>query len=246
MTKTFRISLLFLTLLLLFSLAACSGQKAPAANSETSDSLPADTEPTHVHDGGTAWKLDLNSHWKICSCGEILEKTDHQWIEDTRWIGQKDCDVCKVAYTNKDDAYLMLTLHDSYYCILYQFYTMDGVLEYTEEFNYTYVEGEAPLYEEYEYRMVVYGEEGNILQLSTSYVYERGDKTEALDLYYDESGEIIKTREGYSVRVGNKRDEHTTTTDANGKVLETKDVYTYYNDDGSFADIHTYINGKPL
>ena len=84
MTKTFRISLLFLTLLLLFSLAACSESKTPEAPGEISTSLPPETEPSHVHDGGTAWKLDLNSHWKICSCGEILEKADHQWIEDTQ------------------------------------------------------------------------------------------------------------------------------------------------------------------
>lgn len=33
----------------------------------------------HVHEAGEAWQTDETDHWKVCECGEILEKSPHVW-----------------------------------------------------------------------------------------------------------------------------------------------------------------------
>ena len=37
----------------------------------------------HVHEGAPHWSHDGESHWKICQCGEILDKVPHSWDAGT-------------------------------------------------------------------------------------------------------------------------------------------------------------------
>lgn len=47
------------------------------------------TLPTeaHTHAGGETWQSDGDFHWKVCDCGEIQEKVEHIWKDNT-------CSVC--------------------------------------------------------------------------------------------------------------------------------------------------------
>lgn len=41
-------------------------------------------EKTHTHNFGTEWEKDGREHWRVCTdadCGEISEKTEHEWNE---------------------------------------------------------------------------------------------------------------------------------------------------------------------
>lgn len=38
----------------------------------------------HVHEAGQVWQTDETDHWKVCQCGEILEKAPHVWDEGTQ------------------------------------------------------------------------------------------------------------------------------------------------------------------
>ena len=48
------------------------------------------------------WQMDENSHWKLCECGEVLDKADHtfEWVTDKestdKEAGMKheECTVC--------------------------------------------------------------------------------------------------------------------------------------------------------
>ena len=51
----------------------------------------------HVHNYGTEWKSDENSHWRACECGEITEKEAHtfSWVVDKETSTKYEkCSVC--------------------------------------------------------------------------------------------------------------------------------------------------------
>ena len=53
--------------------------------------------PEHDHEAVTEWKTDETYHWKECSCGEIIEKTEHFGGEATE-TEKAICEVCEVTY----------------------------------------------------------------------------------------------------------------------------------------------------
>ena len=72
---------------------ACNFELAPAE-----ETVPqTEPEPTeHVHEGEEAWKTDADSHWKLCACGEEMDRQPHTWGD-----GQEQEDAT-ILYTCKD------------------------------------------------------------------------------------------------------------------------------------------------
>lgn len=54
-------------------------------------------EPEHIHKAEEKWYSDLEDHWRICSCGEIMDIEGHRGGEAT-YEKQAQCEVCGKEY----------------------------------------------------------------------------------------------------------------------------------------------------
>lgn len=51
----------------------------------------------HDHTPKDGWERNLESHWKICECGEILEKGSHSFVNGT-------CTICGISITYESES----------------------------------------------------------------------------------------------------------------------------------------------
>ncbi len=61
----------------------------------------------HSHKAGDEWKIDKDSHWRECDCGEITEKGEHTFDLDI-------CTVCSAERKTQDGSITELAVYNSY------------------------------------------------------------------------------------------------------------------------------------
>ena len=87
---------------------------------------------SHTHAPEGEWVCDAENHWKLCSCGEIVEKAAHT-VED------EHCSVCGsdiMVYEDGSSTLFVYDVHDN--CIQFISYAADGSVEWEERNAYEY------------------------------------------------------------------------------------------------------------
>lgn len=198
-------------LLALTMLAAC-GNETPTVPDKTeptssstaskpTDPEPTDPEPTdpeppvHTCQAEGSWQVDLNNHWKLCQCGEIVDAQAHEMEENV-------CTVCSAEIFSNDftgDTYLWM--YDENGMVLSELlYSADGTLRSSLSWEYGFDDNGELLWEkEYMdgllYRHYTYDAYGHIV--TEDYYAEDGSVEEAYryDWVYDADGDPVSKKE---------------------------------------------------
>ena len=198
-------------LLALTMLAACENdaptvpdKTEPTSSSTASkptDPKPTDPEPTdpeppvHTCQAEGSWQVDLNNHWKLCRCGEIVDAQAHEMEENV-------CAVCSAEIFSNDftgDTYLWM--YDENGMVLSELlYSADGTLRSSLSWEYGFDDNGELLWEkEYMdgllYRHYTYDAYGHIV--TEDYYAEDGSVEEAYryDWVYDADGDPVSKKE---------------------------------------------------
>ena len=163
---------------------------------EPTDPEPTDPEPpVHTCQAEGSWQVDLNNHWKLCRCGEIVDAQAHEMEENV-------CTVCSVEIFSNDftgDTYLWM--YDENGMVLSELlYSADGTLRSSLSWEYGFDDNGELLWEkEYMdgllYRHYTYDAYGHIV--TEDYYAEDGSVEEAYryDWVYDADGDPVSKKE---------------------------------------------------
>ena len=103
----------------------------PTTDKPLTEEKPVTQPEPHLHVAGDTWTVDLNNHWKVCSCGEIMEQEAHNDAEE--------CSVCGSYIIVWDDGMIDLTQYnDKLHCIFEAEYDENGNLLEKATYEYTY------------------------------------------------------------------------------------------------------------
>lgn len=61
------------------------------------------SDPAHIHEPSNAWNSDEDSHWKLCECGEEMEKEFHRWDIDQENQEETMRHICTVCGLERTD-----------------------------------------------------------------------------------------------------------------------------------------------
>ena len=105
-------------------LTAC-GQSGSSTGTQPPASPTAAEPQAHVHAPTDIWVCDFENHWRVCECGEELEKAAHT-------LDEVNCTVCGSEVVTWDDGGKQITVYNSYGdCSQFLYYEADGT--YSEE-----------------------------------------------------------------------------------------------------------------
>ena len=145
----------------------------------------------HTHKAVGNWNSDVNSHWHVCECGEIIDAAEHKLEQDL-------CSVCGNEVVVYDDGGKEWAVYnENGDCIRRIVYSADGNVEYEERNEYKYdadgnlteiksYSGDALSYE-YEYAM---SSSGEVYVAKDTTYYEDNSKSYN---EYDENENILKS-----------------------------------------------------
>ena len=120
---------LFSVLLLCAALLTACGK----SNSPTQPDTPApDSTDVHTHTPTIDWVCDFDNHWRICECGEELEKGAHT-------LQEVNCTVCGSELIVWDEGVKQITVYNDYGdCCQFTYYDADGNVTSDERLHYVY------------------------------------------------------------------------------------------------------------
>lgn len=174
-------TILLCCVLALAILAACSNVKPV-------ETAPV-TEPPHIHAAAGDWQWDVKEHYRMCDCGETIDRGEHQLSESV-------CSVCAVELVDYGDGYVDAIGYNQYGDLTrWVSYNSNGDVLYDNvyEFEYdadgnklkekSYVDGK--FQSETEYAL---DKDGNSYPVRTVSYQENGEYYENL---YDQEGNLI-------------------------------------------------------
>lgn len=94
---------------------------------------PTESKPDHTCKSTGQWMMDKDNHWRLCDiCGAQVNFKAHAVVNGS-------CAKCSVEITENFDGSVTLTSYDEWMNPSKQMaYTVEGTLEYTRTFQYTY------------------------------------------------------------------------------------------------------------
>ena len=204
-------------------LTAC-GQSGSSTGTQSPASPTAAEPQAHVHAPTDIWVCDFENHWRVCECGEELEKAAHT-------LDNVNCTGCGSELLTWEEGTRQITVYNDHgdYC-QFTYYDADGNVLSDERVEYVYdANGKFTsvknylngfCYSHYEYLL---REDGSIYTATQTTYFEDGSYQ--IDTY-DENFNTLRTV--YHDAVENVENDHR---------------YTY-SEDGSHMTEQLYMDGN--
>lgn len=111
------------------ALCACTA----CGQSSTPITPTPDSSAPHVHAPTADWVCDFDNHWRVCECGEVLEKSAHT-------LEEVNCTVCGSELIVWEDGTKQVTAYNDYGdCCQFTYYDTDGSVLTDERMEYVYI-----------------------------------------------------------------------------------------------------------
>ena len=122
---------LFCILLSCAAMLVGCGQNSESVAPSTPDPPAPEAEP-HIHTPAGHWICDFDSHWRLCECGEEVDKGAHT-LQDV------NCTVCGSELILWEEGTRQITVYDDYgHCCQVTYYDTEGNVLNDERLEFVY------------------------------------------------------------------------------------------------------------